>query len=131
MHRPFGLTLIALRDISGGVLGFLAGILMLLFRFLETTFDIGLMLLSSLIVILGIGLWRKRNWARGGSIILAVGVFLAQITVAIFMPSLYGFSWRHTSLAIVENAIDVWATIYLLTPRVRRLFLPPSAGATL
>jgi len=131
LRRPIGLTLIALQCILGGALGFLAGILMFLFRFLETMFNIELMLLSLVVVILGIGLWKKRNWARRASIILALGGFLAEITFAVYIPSLFDFSWWQTSLDVTGNAINIWIVIYLLTPRVRRLFLSPSAGTTL
>ena len=131
LQRPIGLTLIALQCILGGILGFVASILMFFFRFLETMFNIELMLLSLVVVILGIGLWKKRNWARRASIILALGGFLTEITFAVYIPSLYDFSWWQTSLDIAWNAINVWIVIYLLTPRVRRLFLSPSAGTTL
>jgi len=104
---------------------------MFFFRFLETMFDIELMLSSLVVVILGIGLWKKRNWARRASIILALGGFLTEITFAVYIPSLYDFSWWQTSLDIAWNAINIWIVIYLLTPRVRRLFLSPSAGTTL
>ncbi len=131
LQRPIGLTLIALQCILGGILGFVASILMFFFRFLETMFDIELMLSSLVVVILGIGLWKKRNWARRASIILALGGFLTEITFAVYIPSLYDFSWWQTSLDIAWNAINIWIVIYLLTPRVRRLFLSPSAGTTL
>jgi hypothetical protein len=131
MHRPLGLTIIAALNLLRGLLGFLLGVPMLLFRFLGTTFDIAVMLSSLVLVSLGIGLWRKRSWARRASIILILGGFLAQITVAVFIPSLYDFSWRQTSLTLAENAIDIWVVIYLLRSRVRRLFLSPSTGAML
>jgi hypothetical protein len=125
MQRPIGLKIIVLLNISRGVLGLLAGILMLWFRFLGTTFDIVVIIFSLVAVILGIGLWRMRNWARWASIILVLGGLLTQIAIAVSLPSLFGLSWRHMNLEIAENAIDVWTVIYLFTSKVRCLFLSP------
>jgi hypothetical protein len=128
MDRPIGLTLVALLNILGGILGFIAGILLFFLRFEGTTFDIELMLSSLVPVILGIGLWKKRNWARRASIILTLAGILTEITFAVFIASLGDASWWLTSVVIAENVVAIWMLIYLLTPRVRRLFLSPSGG---
>jgi hypothetical protein len=127
MHRPLGLKLFALLYIADGVLGVPAAIIMFMLGYLETTKFAVLMLFSLVWVVLGIGLWSKRNWARWASIIFVVGGFLTQIAFATFLPMAFGLSWRHMKLVVPHNIIDVLMVIYLFTPSVRHLFL--SAGA--
>jgi len=131
MRRPVGLTLFALRYVVGGAMGFLAVTLTVLLGSLEVKFVIELMLISLLWVILGIGLWNMRNWGRWASIIFTLGGFLTQIVFAAFLPLAFGLSWRHMKLAVPHNIIDVAMVIYLLTPRVRQLFLSANAEARL
>jgi hypothetical protein len=129
MQRPLGLKLFAFLYIAYGVLGVPVGIIM--FRYLETTYFALFMLFSFVSVVLGIGLWSKRNWARWASIILVLGNFLTHIAFAAFLPMAFGLSWRHMKLIVPHNIIDVLMVIYLFTPRVRHLFLSPDAEARL
>jgi hypothetical protein len=131
MHRPLGLTLFALLYIAYGVLGVPVGIIMFLFRYLETTRFALLMLYSFVSVVLGIGLWSKRNWARWAAIILVLGNFLTKIVFAAFLPMAFGLSWRQMKLVVPHNIIDVLMVIYLFTPRVRESFLSTDAEARL
>jgi hypothetical protein len=131
MQRPLGLKLFALLYIAYGVLGVSVGIIMFVLRYLETKRFAVLMLYSFVSVVLGIGLWSKRNWARWASIILVLGNFLTHIAFAAFLPMAFGLSWRHMKLVVPHNIIDVLMVIYLFTPKVRDLFLSPDAGAQL
>lgn len=129
MRRPVGLTLFALRYVVGGAIGFLAGITMVWFAYSEVKFAIELILISLLWFVLGIGLWDMRNWGRWASIVLALGSVLSQAVFALFLPSLFSYSWRHIRLDPLENVIDTGMVVYLFIPRVRRLFLPPAEQA--
>jgi len=140
MQRPVGLTIIAFMFFLGGAGGVLASILMLLPKYVGTTNDRGELLLLSTLgllsivqLVLGIGLWGKRDWARRASIIWGIvwvlGGFLTEITFAISMPSVFHFSWWQVSIAAADGAFEVWAVVYLLTPRVRGLFLSRTSGA--
>jgi hypothetical protein len=127
MQQPLGLKLFALRYIANGVLGIPVGIVMFMLRYLETPRFAVLVVFSFVWVVLGIGLWRKRNWARWASIIFVVGGFLTQIAFAAFLPMAFGLSWRHMKLGVPHNIIDILMVIYLFAPRVRHLFLSADA----
>jgi hypothetical protein len=131
MHEPLGLKLFALRYIAEGVLGIPVGIVLFMLRYRETTYFAALELFSFVWVVLGIGLWRKRNWARWASIIFVLGGLLTQIAFAAFLPMAFGLSWRHMKLGSLYHFIDVLMVIYLFTPRVRHLFLSADAEARL
>ena len=131
MQRPLGLKIFAILNIAYGVLGVPVGIVMFMLRYMETTYFAGLMLFSFVSVVLGIGLWSMRNWARWASIILVLGDFLTHIAFAAFLPMAFGLSWRHMKLVAPHNMISVLMVIYLFTPRVRHLFLSQDAEARL
>lgn len=124
--RPIGLTFIALFNFLGGVLGLIAGAVMILLRVTDTTIEAMMVLGSMVPLILGIGLWRKRNWARVACIILIPVSLLTELVSAVLIPSSFDFSRWHLTLAVTTGAIELWMMVYLLTPRVRRVFLSPS-----
>jgi hypothetical protein len=129
--EAYRVVIFSLLCVADGLLGVIVGIIMFMLSYLETAFFAELMLISLVWVILGIGLWRKKNWARWTSIILVLGGLLTQIAFAMFLPSAFGLSWRHMRLADPYNIIHVLMVIYLITPKVKHLFLSPDAGAQL
>jgi hypothetical protein len=128
MKRPLGLTIIAAIDVVGGAWGVCLSILFLLpsFFFSDTTMAAVTALFSTLVLVLGIGLWRRWNLARLVSIFLGLASLLAQLIMAVHMPFTLRESERHLALGLAQNAFTVWTIIYLLLPKVRLLFLSPS-----
>ena len=129
MHRPLGLKLIAWLEITGGVLGLLADIGMPMFRIPNTKLDILSIAFSVVQVILGIGLWRLRNWARWTFLIWILSGWLALIAVLLFTGSFSDLPWWLTSLFIAVGGLSVWMVIYLFLPRVGSLFLSSGGRA--
>jgi hypothetical protein len=122
MKRPPGLTVIAAIFVLGGVMGIVLSILFLLPSFFDTTMAAVTVLSSTFVSLLGIGLWRRWNWARLVSIFLGLTGLLTQVILKVYMPFTFGDSRR---LTIAQDAFTIWTIIYLLLPKVRRYFLSP------
>jgi hypothetical protein len=124
MDRPLWITIIAIRNLLGGILGIVIDIGMLLVRAPERWVRTVLLLFSMAMFIMAIGLLKRCNWARWGTVVLLLGGLLTQITIAVFSSRYYDFTWWGAGLLICVNALDVWIVIYLLRPNANRWFLP-------
>jgi hypothetical protein len=135
--RPVGVSIIAVLNWIGGVLMGLFGLLFLVVVVLlgdtasapssvaEPLLSLGIvffgfmmavfMVIAALAIVVGVGLWRLRNWARITQIILA-GLYI--------VGGLYGLAQRSSgndaSLCLFIAAIAVVA--YLLLPATRAAF---------
>jgi hypothetical protein len=136
--RPLGVTLIAVYHwLRACLLGLLALLLMfaggLASRFLSSMEDnprIGailgglgivfgacILLLAGLFVVLGIGIWRMRNWARLATIVVSAMALLPAVFVLLH-PRPFG---------LIRAAINVAIVVYLLRTEVAQSFGPGTA----
>jgi uncharacterized membrane protein (DUF2068 family) len=135
MQRPIALTIMTLTIVLGGVYGLLVGIFLLQPKYMgETTnifwlmFCVAVMLASTILILVGIGLWRKRNWARWAAVVMSLCGLVSIIINAVYRPSSLDDSLRGLSITIAQIAFDLWVVVYLLRSRMRSLFKPPSAA---
>jgi hypothetical protein len=138
MKRPIALTITTLIFVLRSVYGLLFGLFLLQPKYIGGTTDMGwlmlctaLMLESAILILVGIGLWRRRNWARWSAVVislcgLATNVIL--IILAGYIPSLFHVSLRALTIDIANNAFDLWVVVYLLRFPVRSFFSPMPAA---
>lgn len=121
MKRPTGVTVIAVFLIVGATV--LPAFVVLFPLKNANTFSKSLLMLMSLIeLVLSMGLWKMKNWARVCTAIL-VSIGLLSVIASL----LRGSHWlRFAPWLIAENVllagIDLWMLIYLLSPSVRQAF---------
>ena len=82
---------------------------------LGKTLGIGALAIALGFVIVGIGLWQLKNWARVAILILAA-IWL--------LSALLGVARYPTPFHIVRVLVDIGILVYLSLPKVRRLFVP-------
>jgi uncharacterized membrane protein (DUF2068 family) len=82
---------------------------------LGKTLGIGALAIALGFVIVGIGLWQLKNWARVAILILAA-IWL--------LSALVGVARYPTPFHIVRVLVDIGILVYLSLPKVRRLFVP-------
>jgi hypothetical protein len=120
---PIGLRMIAIFDFSQGALIFMLSVALLLLGFPLGSY-VQSTLYSAVLLILGLGLWRRRPWARWGSIALALVGLIGGFGLVVFMPSLYASAaWWELGLVILGACVNSLILITLLTPGARRWFL--------
>jgi len=150
MGRPTGVTVIAIVDFVGAALYLLVGLgLILGGGFIATLISqqggqgsggaagllgglgavagIVVIIIGGLCAVLGIGLWKLKEWGRIVNMILwGIGGLLQVLgllgTLAHF--TVFGFLWNIFWLAV--DAFVVW---YLLKPEVKAAFQAPQARA--
>jgi hypothetical protein len=86
-----------------------------------------LVVVGVIALVIGVGLWRLRNWAR---------LIMMTLLILQFLGSAIGTIWAgaHRQTAVLEAAairmaLDVAVIWYFSRPRVRDAFLPPSIAS--
>lgn len=134
--RPVGVSLIALLHWLRGAVYAIAGLAVLGLTHLGTRFmsaatsdtllgrmatglgktvGISLLIMALIWIVLGLGLWTTKNWARVLTILL-MGLLL--------ILHLLGLARFPTPWHILRVLIDAAIVIYLLLPDVKRVFVP-------
>src|SRR5580693_1085577 len=132
--RPLGVTLIAilhwLRGLAYVAVGFaLLGITHLsahlissvasdtffqrLISGLGKTLGFAVLIFALLYIVMGLGLWAMKNWARTSTLIFAV-IWLASAMVRLVSYP--------TPFHVLRAAVDVAILVYLMLPDVKRAF---------
>ncbi len=85
-------------------------------------------------IAVGVGLWKLKNWAR---VLAALSIAFwpasgVVLPIAVFFLSnperLMGMPWYFRGLALLEPVMRIGMVVYLLLPRVQRVFrINPSA----
>ena len=140
MQRPTGVTILAvlafigagllvlgaLATVLGGVLisnmasypqfGMVAGIG-------SAIFGVIVLGCAALDVIVGVGLWKLKNWARILTIVL-IGVGLLGSVLSIFSPfaHMHVFFFGFLIRRLIVAAIYAWILVYLFKPHVKQAF---------
>jgi hypothetical protein len=134
--RPIGVTAIAILTWLRGSLYVLGGLMLIgvghfsaklvsavasdsffetLLSRLGKTLGIGALMIAVVYVVVGLGLWWLKNWARMATLIL--------VTIWLLF-GLVGLLRYPTAFHIVRVLIDVAILFYLMLPDVKRLFVP-------
>ena len=134
--RPLGVTIIAILTWIRGSFYALIGLFLLVVghasarlvsamasdSFFETLFSrvgkvlgFGALLIAVAYIVIGLGLWQLKNWARAVTIVL-VSIWL--------LLGLIGILRFPTPWHIVRVLIDGAIVAYLMLPEVKRLFVP-------
>jgi uncharacterized membrane protein (DUF2068 family) len=132
--RPLGVTLIAALTWVLAVLWTVAGVTVIGFshlgarmlstlsegnlveRFLSsmgTLVGVFLLAVAAVYVVVGMGLWKKRNWAR------ELTLFFAALGLLLGLRSLIDF---HHLFRVVRTVADAAIIVYLLMPEVKKVF---------
>lgn len=77
------------------------------------TLGLGALLIAFVYLVIGVGLWMLKNWARTATLFLA-GVWL--------LFGLVGLLRHPTPFHIFRVLVDVGILIYLMLPEVKRIF---------
>lgn len=125
MQRPTGVTILAVLTIIGAVFGILSGLFLGgLFGLGASAIDpntaalgigggIGLLIVSILQLLVGIGLWNLQGWTW------LVGVI---VTILRVLGDLYGLVTGFNLSIVVGLAISLIILWYFFRPEVRRAF---------
>jgi uncharacterized membrane protein (DUF2068 family) len=136
MSRPTGVTILSILDFLFGVLALLGGILFMvgggfianmmnqnqangagagagLMVGLGAAFGVVFIIIGLLYLLIGVGMWKVKNWAR---ILTIVFCGLGALSQA------WGLVHHFSIFAIVILAIDILIIWYLLKPNVKAAF---------
>ena len=110
-----GLSVIGVTHIGAHLLSRVTdpGLLHRLAAGLGTTVGIILLLTAAVYLVVGIGLWNLKNWAR---ILTLVFVGLALLL------GIRGLLEHHHLSRVIRSAIDACILVYLMLPNVSRVF---------
>lgn len=73
----------------------------------------GLLIFAMFWIILGVGMWMRKNWARSMTLVFALIWAVFEIVKVVSVPT----PWR-----IFRLAVDALIVLYLLLPGVKRAF---------
>jgi peptidoglycan/LPS O-acetylase OafA/YrhL len=123
MKRPIGVTVIAV----WGFVGSTVVLSLSAIQFLDADIDLlpqpFLLSASTAMIVLGIGLWRMKNWARISTAIgTLVGLLIGLAGIVLF-PSLQDFSPSRVVTQAIIYAANLSVVVYLLIPSIKRAFL--------
>ena len=134
--RPVGVTIIAVLTWIRGAFYLVIGLVLLVVghlsarlvstmatdSFFETLFSrvgkalgFGALLIAVAYIIVGLGLWQLKNWARTVTVVLVSIWLLFGLIGLLHFPT----PW-HIARVLVDGAI----VAYLMLPEVRKLFVP-------
>jgi uncharacterized membrane protein (DUF2068 family) len=85
-------------------------------RFISTTgkaMAVGLLILALFWIILGFGMWARKNWAYSLTLLCAVIWIVFEVVKVVSIPT----PWR-----IFRLVVDAMIFLYLLLPGVKRVF---------
>ncbi len=127
MHsvRPLGITALAMLYAASGLLG--AGDL--IYRHQKpTTWDEGVALagwcvLAALYVVIGLGLWHLRAWARRAAIVVS-GMQIVMTAGLLILMSRVTSLYLGFLVPVIGGGVQCAILIYLRTPTVRTVFTP-------
>jgi len=124
MKRPKGVTVIAVYFMASATV--LVPLVLLLSRNDPDLASRPLLLLASAaLIVLSVGLWRMKNWARVSTTILSVAGLISGAVSMFLWPVWDEFGlWRADGLIIA--AIHLWIAVNLLSSTVKQAFLTRS-----
>ena len=95
MKRPKGVTIIALWDFAGSAFALISSVFLFFPDKPDPVLSPILLLGAVALLVLGIGLWKMKNWARVFTTIGTVLSLLAGLVMTAVFPELWDFSaWR-------------------------------------
>ncbi len=150
MGRPVGVTILAILAFLGAGLCLLGGLGMILgggfmatimsqqggqgsagaagfFAGLGAVMGFGFLVGAAIDIVLGIGLWKLKNWARIITIVL-MGIGAAFQLFGLLL-SLAHFAVGSFLFTLVVLAIEAFIIMYLLKPEVKAAFQAPQVRA--
>jgi len=123
MKRPKGVTIIVVYFIGSAMV--LIPLILLLSRKDADMMSKSLLLLTAIIlIVLSIGLWKMKNWARVCTAVLSITGILSGVASGFFRP----VPWHDFSIWLLANylivlGIHLGIALYLLSSRAKRVFL--------
>jgi hypothetical protein len=147
MNRPTGVTILAVLSFIGAALlllvgiGFmvggagLAGVLSQqgqggagIFAALGAAAGIVILLFGGVYLLMGIGLWKLKNWGRILCLVLTILGAVGQLPG--LLATLTHFNLLGLIWILFWLAIDVWIIMYLLKPEIKAAFQGGQVRAT-
>lgn len=122
MKRPKGVAAIVVYYIGSATV--LVPLVLLVARKDIDLFSQGeLLFISPVLIVVSVGLWKMKNWARvSAAVLTAVGLVAGLVSKV-----LHGFLYDFNTWTIAEDltvlAINLSIVVYLLSSRVRGAFL--------
>jgi hypothetical protein len=83
-----------------------------------TAIDVALLGVAPLLVSIGVGLWRAREWARVLAVVFLAGMIGFFFVQGLLQPDVQVGLW----FAVVRSLVPVALLMYLLHPSIRPLF---------
>jgi hypothetical protein len=140
MERPTGVTILAVLAFIGAGTWFLLALVALfggaLLSHLSSS-GLGMMTtiggvvvavfflgFAALCLVIGLGFWKLKNWARVLTIVL-LGISIFGFILALlnpFIAHLHVFFFLFLIRRLIVTAIQVWIIVYLLKPHVKQAF---------
>jgi hypothetical protein len=147
MHRPTGVTIIAVLAFIGsglcalGAIGALLGGALLSgmssYPRLGALAGVGAVMIAIFLVgigildvFIGLGLLKLQNWARIFTIVFAMlGLLATLFSLVSPFARLHVFFYAFILREIITAAIEIWILVYLFQPHVKQAFAPKAAVA--
>ena len=131
MKRPKGVAAIAIYYLVSAVV--LAPLLLLsTHRDLDVLSEALVLFISPVLIVLSVGLWKMKNWARVSAALLTALGLVVSVVSQVLHKSLYEFdTWTliwTVAGDLVAFLLNLSIIVYLLSSGVRRAFLTASGA---
>ena len=132
MKRPKGVAAIVVYYIGSATV--LVPLVLLLSRNDMDLFSRFVLLFTSpVLIVLSVGLWKMKNWARASAAFLTAVGLLAGVVSKVLYGFLYDFGIWGLALDLAQDLVvlvlNLWILTYLLSSRIRGAFLSASGRA--
>ena len=125
MKRPKGVAAISIYYI-GSALILAPLLLMLTRRDLDLFSQAEVLFISPVLIVVSVGLWKMKNWARVSAALLTAVGLVAAVVSKVLHGFLYDFGIGGLALHLITFSLNLWIVMYLLSSRIRSAFLSAS-----
>jgi peptidoglycan/LPS O-acetylase OafA/YrhL len=124
MKRPKGIAAIAVYYIVGATVMIPSALLEYSKERVFSSESALALLTMPILIVLSIGLWRMKNWARiSAAVLTALAIVCAAVAMVLSGLLYYHNNWLLIALPFIPNLLII---AYLMSSSVRRAFLSPS-----